>query len=102
MNKGGHRSWTFHGIGKPDVERELRAFSSCPYEQTKRNRGQDSAGPRWIRSQFRSDFAERKSAEVGQQQEQADEEAKVSDAVNDECFFAGVGGGGLLEPEANK
>ena len=48
------------------------------------------------------DFAEAERAEVGEQQEDADEEAEVADAVDDEGFFAGVGGGVLLEVEADE
>ena len=39
---------------------------------------------------------------LASKQKQADEEAKVADTVNDECFFAGVGGGGLLKPETDE
>ena len=35
-------------------------------------------------------------------QEHADQKSEVADAVDDECFLAGVGGGVFLEPEADQ
>ena len=51
---------------------------------------------------LRGDLAEGECAEVGEQQEDADEEAEVADAVDDEGFLAGVGGRVLLEVEADE
>ena len=48
------------------------------------------------------DLAEGQRAEVRQQQKHPDQEAEVADAVDDECLLAGVGRGGLLEPEADE
>ncbi len=55
-----------------------------------------------IDGELRGDLAEGERAEVGEQQEDADEEAEVADAVDDEGFFAGVGGGVRLELEADE
>ena len=55
-----------------------------------------------LTASFDGDLAEGERAEVGQQQEDSDEEAEVADAVDDEGFLAGVGGGVALELEADE
>ncbi len=55
-----------------------------------------------IGGEFRGDFAEGEGSEIRQQQEHADEEAKVANAIDDESFLAGIGCGFLLEPEADE
>ena len=39
---------------------------------------------------------------MGDEEEHGEEEAEVADAVDDEGFFAGVGGGVALEVEADE
>ena len=49
-----------------------------------------------------ADLAEAEGAELGEQQEHAEEEAEVADAVDDEGFSAGVRGGFPVEVEADE
>ena len=51
---------------------------------------------------FAAISAEGERAEVAEQQEDADQESEVANAVDDECFLAGVGGGVFLKPEADE
>ena len=55
-----------------------------------------------LAASFAAISAEGQGAEVCQQQKDADQESEVADAVDDECFLAGVGGGVFLEPEADE
>ncbi len=48
------------------------------------------------------DVGEVERAEVADEEEHGEQEAEVADAVDDECLAAGVGGGGLLEVEADE
>ncbi len=54
------------------------------------------------RREVGGDLAEAERAEGGEHEEDADEEAEVADAVDDEGLLAGVGGGVALEPEADE
>ena len=58
--------------------------------------------PRGAGGEFRCDLAEGERAEVGEQKEDANEEAEVADAVDDEGFLAGGDGGVALEVEADE
>ena len=51
---------------------------------------------------LREDGVEVERAVVGDQEEHGEQEAEVADAVDDEGFFAGVGGGVLGEVEADE
>ncbi len=55
-----------------------------------------------VQRELCGDFAEGERAEVGEQQKQADQEAEVANAVDDEGLLAGVGCGCLLELEADQ
>ena len=50
----------------------------------------------------REDVGEVERAEVRDEEEHREQEAEVADAVDDEGFLAGVGGGVLLEVEADE
>ena len=50
----------------------------------------------------REDVAEAEGAELGDEEEHGEQEAEVADAVDDEGFLAGVGGGVFLEVEADE
>ena len=62
------------------------------------------SGPRAgdVAASLRGDFAEGERAEVAEQQKNTDEKAEVADAVDDEGFFACIGGGVALEVEADE
>ena len=65
VDQGGDGRGTFHGVGQPDVERQLSRFSGCAEEQAERRRGEDAAGPAGIGGEFVGDLREGQGAEVG-------------------------------------
>src|SRR5580658_3475954 len=76
VDERGDRCGALHGVGQPDVERKLRAFTGCAYEQAEADGGEDASGPCGISGQFRGQLTERERAEVGEKQENADEETE--------------------------
>ncbi len=102
VDERGDGRGALHGVGQPDVERELRAFAGGAEQQAETDDGEDAAVPRRIHGEQRGDLAEGERAEGGKDEEDADEEAEVADAVDDEGLFAGVGGGVALEVEADE
>jgi hypothetical protein len=102
VDEGGDRSGAFHGVGEPDVERDLRGLAGGSEDEEERDGGEDSSLPQGMRADLAEDAAEAERAEVRDEKEHRDEESEVADAVNDEGFFAGVGGGVAREPEADE
>ena len=102
VDERGDGRWAFHGVGKPDVERKLRAFAGGADEQAESDGGEDASGPGGFYGEFGGDHVKGEGTEVSEQQEHADEEAEVADAIDDEGLHAGAGCGGLLEPEADE
>ncbi len=102
VNQRGDRRGAFHRVGQPDVERQLRALARRAQHQAKRDDGKHAALPCGSCVELRADLAEGERAEVGHQQKHSDEKAEVADAVDDEGLLARVGGGFLLEPEADQ
>ncbi len=88
MDQGRDRRRAGHGVGQPDVERNLRALADRAEEEKKADRRQkpvlDAAGGRDLR-----DLGEIDAPEIGEHQEHGDEETEVSDAVDDEGLLAG-------------
>ena len=95
MNERGDRCGAFHGVGQPDVKRQLRALAGSAQQQAEANNGENAAGQYWvlggIRGQFAADFSERQRAEVGEQQKDTDEKTEVADAIDDEGLLARSG-----------
>ena len=104
VNQRADRRGAFHGVGQPDVQRNLRGLAGRADQQQKRGGGQH-AGARGFHGHGGRAAEHRREiqrAELPEQQEQAQQEAEVADAVDQECLVAGVGGGLLQEPEADE
>src|SRR5579864_5835072 len=102
MDEGRDWRWAFHGVGKPDVERNLGRLPRGANHQQETDGGQQS-GAGFFYSHASNGLkyvAEVQRAEVLDHQEERDEKAEVADAVDDECFLAGGCGGVFGEPEA--
>ena len=97
VDEGGDRGGAFHGVGQPDVERNLRGFAGGAEDEQEGDGGEEAAVPVGIGGDAGEDVGEVERAEVGDEQEHREQEAEVADAVDDEGFFAGVGGGVLLK-----
>ena len=102
VNEGGDGGGAFHGVGEPDVERDLRGFAGGSDDEQEGDGGEDAAVPVGVGADAGEDMSEVERAEVGDDQEHREEEAEVADAVDDEGFFAGVRGGVLFEVEADE
>jgi hypothetical protein len=105
VDKGADGRRAFHRIGEPDVERDLRALADGTREEQVRDGGH---GPGLLDAEFvhASDLGEElvvlERAELCVGEEQAEGEAEVTDAVDDERLLAGGDGGGLLVVEADE
>ncbi len=95
-----------HGVRQPDVQRDLRRLAGGAHEQQQADgggrRGQH-AGVGLQRAEAEQALARRQVRQHGDaQQEGADQEAEVADAVDHEGLLAGGGVGLLVEPEADQ
>ena len=109
MDQRRHRGGAGHGVGEPDVERDLGALAHGADEQAEGDEaGQRQAqrvGPgRQLRvgGDAAEDLAEVQGAEDREQGEQPDQEAEVADPVDDERLHPGVGRPVLLVVEADQ
>ncbi len=107
MNQCGNRGRTFHRVRQPYVQRELRRFTHRTNEQAdtgdrqhvpigagEADRGQVVAGGKHV--------GIAQAAAVGKQQADAEHEAEVTHAVDQERLHVGVDGRRALEPEADQ
>src|SRR5437868_9066438 len=101
MDKSGNRSWSFHGIGQPNVQRKLRGFADGPAKNQENCNGQKSrvAGDT---PQLRNDVVEKDGTSRTPDHENAEHETKIANSISDEGLFSGIGGGIALEPVADE
>ena len=99
VDQGGNRGGAFHGVGQPDVQRNLRGLAARAHQQQQRDSGQDVH--RLARSGGEN-TTEIERAEIHDDQEHREREAEIADAVHDERFVAGGGGALLHEVEADQ
>ena len=94
VDQGGDGGGAFHRVGQPDVEGKLGGFPDRAAEHAEQRRTEDSGGDR------RGDFHFREGQRAGDSphHEHADHETEVADAVREEGFLRGVGGGVLFIP----
>ena len=104
VDQGGDRCRSRHGVGQPDVERQLRRLAGGADEEEERDRRR-----RLRREQVHvlldvrdveTDGTVRRRAP--RQEEQAENEPEVADAVHHERFLAGGGVLVLLVPEPDE
>ena len=107
VDQRGDRRRAGHGVGQPDVERNLRRFAGRADEEQQADGGDDRGR---VLGQVRRhavdvDEGERRRAELRQrpeQQEHADQERRVADAVGDERLAAGDRVVHVRVPEADQ
>jgi hypothetical protein len=115
VDERGHRRRAGHGVGQPHVERQLRALARGADEQEDAaGRGQALVEPERLGEQVglaRRDLAQHREVEaasavraVGRvpEQEHAEQEREVTDAVHHERLASGGGVGLVLVPEADQ
>lgn len=98
VDEGGDGGGAFHGVWEPDVEGELGGLSDCSAEDAEEGGSEDAGGG----GDGAAHFREGECAGDAPEDEDADHEAKVSDAVGKEGFFGGVCGGVFLVPMADE
>ncbi len=102
VNERGDRRGAFHRVGEPDVEGNLRGLAGGSEDEQKSDGGEDPAVPLGVDADRVEDVREVERTEVADDEEHREQETEVADAVDDEGLFAGVGGGVLLEVEADQ
>src|SRR5208337_3756804 len=101
VDQGGHRGGAFHGVGQPDVERNLGRLAGGPQKQAEGGGG-DHRGAHRITGGGREDLPEIEAAEGPEDDEDAQQEAEIADAVDHEGLFARVAGRAALIPKADQ
>src|SRR6516162_4974418 len=104
MDQRGNWSWTFHGIRKPDIERDLRRLTTRANHQQNANRREHSCPSRfdgqWLN--LGEYVHEIQRPEMLDDQEESDQESEVANAVDNERFFPRRGRRIFLEPESDQ
>ena len=98
VDERGNGSGAFHGIGQPDVERKLGGLADGTAEDAEHGGGESGGGNGG--GDFH--FAECERAGDAPEHEDADHESEVADAVAEEGFLRGIGGGVFLIPVADE
>ena len=116
VDQGAGRRGAFHGVGQPDVQRELGALATGGEQEQQADRGADRTADvaRGIGEPGRSENArqggavsERRVVEVERavghpEQERGHREAEVADAVDQKGLLGGLGRLGPGEPKADQ
>ena len=95
-------SRALHGVGEPDIQRDLGRFTGAAEEQEECDRGgrrptgQESGG------RLGEDRLEVERSQVREDEEHRHQEPEVPDPVDDERLLARVGVDLLVEPEADE
>ena len=100
VDQGGHRRRTGHRVRQPDMQRDLRRLAGRADEQEhahQARRHRHRSG-----QERRIDLVHLQRAERAVQQEHAEQEAGIADAIGDEGLLARGGLGRILEPEADQ
>ncbi len=103
MDQRADRGRAGHGVGKPDVERNLGRFARRADQQQQRDRRDPARrGVYGQRLGLRKHLAEVERAEVNRDQKNGKREAEVADAVDDERLVSRRGGEVFQKIEADQ
>ena len=109
VDQGRHGCRAFHGIGQPGVQEELRRLAHRADEQQHARQierrpsvAEELPARAGLRGDHREQFGELDRAEHPEDRDDAEREAEVADAVDDEGLDGGGRGGRFLEPEADQ
>ena len=113
VDQGGDGRRARHGVGQPDVEGDLRGLAHGAHEEAAADEVEPPGGARGMAVERDGwhvrDLADRthqrvvvEASEDLEDQEEADHEAEIADAVRDEGLLARDGGGFLVEVEADE
>ena len=93
------RGRALHGVGQPEMQRDLRALAHRRDQEQERDRGGGTPGHE-VGPETQRRVVE--GAVRGEDQEHGQEEPDVTHPVGDEGLLAGDGGGVALEPERDE
>ena len=104
VNQGTHRRGAFHGVGKPEVQRELGRLAARSGEQAQANQQYVLREARRRGMNLRAAKHGRKieTAERRPNQVQADQKGRVADSIHHERFDRRGGGRRALVPEPDQ
>jgi len=89
VDEGGDRSGALHGVGQPDIERNLRALADGADEEEQCGRRDHPSADFEVVCTL-EDLRELHATEGEENRQQAEEKAEVADAVDDEGLLARV------------
>ena len=109
MNQRRDRGRALHGVRQPGVQQELRRLAHGAHEQQQAGHGhrieiaaEDMDLGIGEAGRGGEDLLEADRLRQHEHEENAEQEAEVADAIDDEGFDRGGVGGGLLVPEADQ
>ena len=115
MDQRADRRGAFHRVGEPNVQRELRALSACAQQKQQTDRRPHAAANvkrriaehRLAKDAAMHDAADERIVEIERavgdpEQEKAQGEAAIADAVDEERLHPRRRGRGLFKPEADQ
>src|SRR6267154_4251421 len=107
VDQGAYGRRPFHGVRQPDVKRELRGFTAGSHEEEQARDGEGAENAPAFMGKICIVHCCEERVEVerfngAEEQEHAEHEAEVADTVDDESFFASVGGGFSKEIKADE
>src|SRR5438477_2352031 len=104
MDQCADRSWAFHRIRQPDVQRELSRLPHCAAENEQRNKrgARTEHGKTSLLQTTVPTIVKEKRATAAVKPEQAKEKSQVADASGNERFFCRRCGAWSLNPKSNE
>ena len=103
VDQRGYGRRTGHRVGQPDVQRNLRRFTGGADEQQQADGGEDAGAVSCGMLAAAANTLPKSSVpKVMKIRNIAERETEVADAVDDECFLAGIAGELLEEVEADQ
>src|SRR5579872_3908969 len=103
VNERGDRCRTFHRVRQPDIKWNLSRFSGCADHQQQGRCRQHSPSDFWGHAlKTVEDRVKIERVKFADQQEHSQQEAEITNAVDDERLLARIGGRILEKKEANQ
>ena len=109
VDEGAHRGRALHGVGQPDVQRQLGRFADGAAEEQDGDQGgglhlaaEERCGPADERTRLAEDLAVVQAAEGDEDEQEPQEKAEVTEAVDNEGLLARVRGRLLLVVETDE
>ena len=108
VDQSGDRRGAFHGVGQPDVKRNLGRFAASPDQQQQADGGQQPGSGSFDGQTCRilcdgtKHLPKIQRSEMSNHEKQRDQKPEIADAVDDERLFARRCGRILGEPESDQ